>query len=213
MTSAVVAELMRAVEEEVVFMGVAFRELRVGRSQLRLPQSRDRGLQESTHLTILRTWVSPPAHRSRSPEMSSGPATLRASEYSVATFMPNTPSNTVTNGSRSVTEHRLCACWGDCRHRVRALGAVRSLPNDERYAMARLRDRRIGRFRESSKSHCGGRRGGASAEPAEPSHRYDCVVDGFPFALLLWLGGRVGWEEVGLDISGSQPEIGRTFRR
>lgn len=36
-------------EEGVVFMGVAFRELPGGRSQLRLPQSRDRGLQGSTH--------------------------------------------------------------------------------------------------------------------------------------------------------------------
>jgi len=32
-----------------VFMGVAFRELPVGRSQLRLSQSRDRALQGSTH--------------------------------------------------------------------------------------------------------------------------------------------------------------------
>src|SRR6476661_8036752 len=36
-------------EEGVVLMGVAFRELPGGRSQLRLPQSRDRGLQGSTH--------------------------------------------------------------------------------------------------------------------------------------------------------------------
>ena len=33
----------------VVFMGVAFRELPVGRSRWRLPQSRDRGLQGSAH--------------------------------------------------------------------------------------------------------------------------------------------------------------------
>ena len=44
-----VVELMRGVEEGVVFMGVAFRGLPVGRSQWRLPQSRDRGLQGSTH--------------------------------------------------------------------------------------------------------------------------------------------------------------------
>jgi hypothetical protein len=37
------------VEEGVVFMGVAFRELPVRRSQRRLPQSRDRGLQGSAH--------------------------------------------------------------------------------------------------------------------------------------------------------------------
>src|SRR5258708_15416143 len=45
----VVVELIRGVEEGVVFMGVAFRGLPVGRSQLRLPQSRDRALQGSTH--------------------------------------------------------------------------------------------------------------------------------------------------------------------
>jgi hypothetical protein len=39
----------RGVEEGVVFMGVAFRGLPVGRSQLRLPQSRDRALQGSAH--------------------------------------------------------------------------------------------------------------------------------------------------------------------
>jgi hypothetical protein len=49
MPSEVVVELMRGVEEGVVFMGVAFRGLPVGRSQLRLPQSRDRALQGSTH--------------------------------------------------------------------------------------------------------------------------------------------------------------------
>jgi hypothetical protein len=49
MPSELVVELMRGVEEGVVFMGVAFRELPVGRSQLRLPQSRDRALQGSTH--------------------------------------------------------------------------------------------------------------------------------------------------------------------
>src|SRR6185437_6254756 len=36
-------------EEGVVFTGVAFRELPVRRSRWRLPQSRDRGLQGSTH--------------------------------------------------------------------------------------------------------------------------------------------------------------------
>ncbi len=36
-------------EEGVVFMGVAFRELPGGRSRWRLPQSRDRELQGSTH--------------------------------------------------------------------------------------------------------------------------------------------------------------------
>jgi hypothetical protein len=36
-------------EEGVVFTGVAFRELPVGRSRWRLPQSRDRELQGSTH--------------------------------------------------------------------------------------------------------------------------------------------------------------------
>ena len=49
MPSQVVVKLMRGVEEGVVFMGVAFRGLPVGRSQLRLPQSRDRALQGSTH--------------------------------------------------------------------------------------------------------------------------------------------------------------------
>src|SRR5258707_9670462 len=49
MPSEVAVELMRGVEEGVVFMGVAFRGLPVGRSQLRLPQSRDRALQGSTH--------------------------------------------------------------------------------------------------------------------------------------------------------------------
>ena len=50
MPSEVVVELMRGVEEGVVFMGVAFRGLPpVGRSQLRLPQSRDRALRGSTH--------------------------------------------------------------------------------------------------------------------------------------------------------------------
>jgi hypothetical protein len=49
MPSEVVVELMRGVEEGVVFMGVAFRGLPVGRSQWRLPQSRDRGLRGSTH--------------------------------------------------------------------------------------------------------------------------------------------------------------------
>jgi hypothetical protein len=37
------------VEDGVVLMGVAFRELPDGRSRWRLPQSRDRGLQGSTH--------------------------------------------------------------------------------------------------------------------------------------------------------------------
>jgi hypothetical protein len=37
------------VEKASVFMGVAFRELPGGRSRWRLPQSRDRGLQRSTH--------------------------------------------------------------------------------------------------------------------------------------------------------------------
>jgi hypothetical protein len=45
----VVVELLRGVEEGVVVMGVAFRELPVGRSHWRLPQSRDRGLRGSTH--------------------------------------------------------------------------------------------------------------------------------------------------------------------
>jgi hypothetical protein len=36
-------------EEGVVFMGVAFRELPGGRSRWRLPQSRDREMQRSTH--------------------------------------------------------------------------------------------------------------------------------------------------------------------
>src|SRR6476661_5647726 len=49
MPSGVVVELMRGVEEGVVFMGVAFRGLPAGRSQSRLPQSRDRVLQGSTH--------------------------------------------------------------------------------------------------------------------------------------------------------------------
>src|SRR5690349_24717899 len=45
MPSGVLVELMRGVEEGVVFMGVAFRGLPAGRSQSRLPQSRDRVLQ------------------------------------------------------------------------------------------------------------------------------------------------------------------------
>src|SRR5580700_1646211 len=44
MPSEVVVELMRGVEEGVVFMGAAFRGLPVGRSRWRLPQSRDRAL-------------------------------------------------------------------------------------------------------------------------------------------------------------------------
>ena len=47
--SEAVVEVKCGVEEGVVFMGVAFRELPVGRSRWRLPQSRDRGLQGSTH--------------------------------------------------------------------------------------------------------------------------------------------------------------------
>src|SRR5579863_2374171 len=47
--SEVVVELKRGGEEGVVFTGVAFRELPVGRSRWRLPQSRDRALQGSTH--------------------------------------------------------------------------------------------------------------------------------------------------------------------
>src|SRR5580700_10729148 len=47
--SEVVVELKCGVEEGVVFTGVAFRELPVGRSRWRLPQSRDRALQGSTH--------------------------------------------------------------------------------------------------------------------------------------------------------------------
>ena len=38
-----------SVDEGVVCKGVAFRELRGGRSRWRLPQSRDRGLRGSTH--------------------------------------------------------------------------------------------------------------------------------------------------------------------
>ena len=49
MPSEMVVELMRGVEEGVVSMGVAFRGLPVGRSRWRLPQSRDRALQGSTH--------------------------------------------------------------------------------------------------------------------------------------------------------------------
>src|SRR5580698_553055 len=41
--------LIRGVEEGVVFMGAAFRGLPVGRSQSRLPQSRDPALRGSTH--------------------------------------------------------------------------------------------------------------------------------------------------------------------
>src|SRR5580704_9514478 len=44
-----VVVLMRGVEEGVVFTGVSFRELPVGRARCRLPQSRDRALQGSTH--------------------------------------------------------------------------------------------------------------------------------------------------------------------
>jgi hypothetical protein len=44
-----VVEVKYGVEEGVVLMGVAFRELPFGRSRWRLPQSRDRGLQGSTH--------------------------------------------------------------------------------------------------------------------------------------------------------------------
>src|ERR1700691_485562 len=47
--SEVVVEVRCRVEEGVVFMGVAFRDLPVRRSRWRLPQSRDRGLQGSTH--------------------------------------------------------------------------------------------------------------------------------------------------------------------
>ena len=47
--SAAVVEVTYRVEKGVVFMGVAFRELPGGRSRWRLPQSRDRGLQGSTH--------------------------------------------------------------------------------------------------------------------------------------------------------------------
>src|SRR4051795_12906581 len=47
--SVVVVELMRGVDEGVVFMGVAFRWLPVERSQLRLPQSPNRALAGSTH--------------------------------------------------------------------------------------------------------------------------------------------------------------------
>jgi len=46
--SEVLVELMRGVEEGVAFMGVAFRGLPVGRSQLRLRQARDRVLRGST---------------------------------------------------------------------------------------------------------------------------------------------------------------------
>jgi len=49
MPSQVVVEVKCGVEEGVVFMGVAFRGLPVGRSRWRLPQSRDRALQGSTH--------------------------------------------------------------------------------------------------------------------------------------------------------------------
>jgi hypothetical protein len=49
MPSDVVVELMRGVEEGVVFTGVALRGLPVGRSHWRLPQSRDRGRRGSTH--------------------------------------------------------------------------------------------------------------------------------------------------------------------
>ncbi len=49
MPSEVVVEVKCGAEEDVVFMGVAFRELPVGRSRWRLPQSRDRGRQGSTH--------------------------------------------------------------------------------------------------------------------------------------------------------------------
>src|SRR5579863_8615157 len=49
MPSEVAAEDECRVEEGVVFMGVAFRELPVRSSRWRLPQSRDRALQGSTH--------------------------------------------------------------------------------------------------------------------------------------------------------------------
>src|SRR5580700_9909899 len=49
MPSELVVELMRGVEEGVVFMGVAFRGLRGGRSRWRLPQSRNPALRGSTH--------------------------------------------------------------------------------------------------------------------------------------------------------------------
>src|SRR5829696_1328303 len=47
--SEAVVEVKCRVEEGVVFMGVAFRELPGGRSRRRLPQSRERALQRSTH--------------------------------------------------------------------------------------------------------------------------------------------------------------------
>src|SRR3984957_11910467 len=44
-----VAEANCGIEEGVVFKGAALRELRLGRSRWRLPQSRDHGLQARTH--------------------------------------------------------------------------------------------------------------------------------------------------------------------
>ena len=53
---------------------------------------------------------------------------------------------------------------------------------------------------------------GASISPAEPHREYDCSVSGSPFSLLLWLSGRVGWEDAGLASSGIRPDVGRGFR-
>src|SRR5260370_30617211 len=93
----VVVEVKCRVEEGVVFMGVAFRELPVGRSRWRLPQSRDRGLQGSTHCgyCVHGSHLLPMDHDRRN---ASTPATRCAAGIRpVAVSLPNaTPSSVMS---------------------------------------------------------------------------------------------------------------------
>jgi uncharacterized protein (TIGR03083 family) len=41
---------------------------------------------------------------------------------------------------------------------------------------------------------------------------FDCLVHGSPFALLLWRGRRLAWDEAGLNASGPRPELAASFR-
>jgi hypothetical protein len=85
------------VEKGVAFMGVAFRELLGGRSRWRLPQSRDRALQGSTHCghCVHGSHLLPMDHDRRN---DCTPATLRATTANAAE-PPRTCRNGVTSSS------------------------------------------------------------------------------------------------------------------
>jgi len=102
------------VEKGVVFMGVAFRELPGGRSRWRLPQSRDRGLQRSTHCgyCVHGTHLLPMDHDRQ--DVSTPATRCAAGIMPVAVSLSNapptaTPSSVMGSFHRQQLERFICA--------------------------------------------------------------------------------------------------------